>query len=148
MGIWRSWLAWAPLDSPAGSRQDTPGKRAEGPGSPKGGKMKEEWPENEGWTTGSEWAGQGQRLDSPISVLLTLGTNGWSRLINDYKWWVIRLPKSSPLLPFWSSPSPQYNKWLFTIIPWKILTIDFSMSETAISLSSCVNERMSRLFPS
>ena len=85
---------------------DTPGKRAEGPGSPKGGKMEEEWPENEGWTTGSEWAGQGQRLDSPISVLLTLGTNGWSRLINDYKWWVIGLPKSSPLLPFWSSFSP------------------------------------------
>ena len=35
-------------------RTDTPGKRAEGPGSPKGGKMEEEWPENEGWTTGSE----------------------------------------------------------------------------------------------
>ena len=52
MGIWRSWLAWAPLDSPAASRLDTPGKRAEGPGSPKGGKMEEEWPENEGWTFG------------------------------------------------------------------------------------------------
>ena len=45
---------WAPLDSPAASRQDTPGKRAEGPGSPKGGKMEEEWPENEGRTTESE----------------------------------------------------------------------------------------------
>ena len=54
MGIWRSWFAWAPLDSPAASRLDTPGKRAEGPGSPKGGKMEEEWPENEGWTTKNE----------------------------------------------------------------------------------------------
>ena len=59
MGIWRSPAGFGASGFPGSAARrwtDTPGKRAEGPGSPKGGKMEEEWPENEGrtWTTGSE----------------------------------------------------------------------------------------------
>ena len=62
-GIWRSSAGVGGSGFPARpTMDDTPGNRAEGPGSPKPGKMEAEWAKNEGWTCWCGWSGS---LDQP-----------------------------------------------------------------------------------
>ena len=79
LGIWRSPAGVGASGFPARQLTDTPGKRAEGPGSPKPGKMEPEWPENEGWTCWCGWFRVSGPTpywsDSPIGHVGPLGTD-------------------------------------------------------------------------
>ena len=73
MGIWRRPVGVCRSGFPGRRWTDTPGKRAEGPGSPKRGKMEPEWSENEGWACSCGWSGSlGQPHNGHMPPLVML----------------------------------------------------------------------------